>query len=282
MNSLLLRWIIITGVSLAVLIDFTFSLSITKFLSCNSLGGLNCTEGFKNDSYIPSLILTLTITAAGFWALIFRSDQTTKQIAVAIDHNTFNNFISHKKTFIELLEDLEKDKDYKIEGKSGLYKKLFPINSPAYITFECDEGALFQMTVDYKKHIEKVKQSFNREGNIIPMPIGFMAAIMELHKSLGVSTNESAFKPPTNDKEVKNVHKKLIAALDIPYETLLALANFSTDNDSTKLALRVQHPTQGAESQRIRRHLKLYLREQMKETLALIQRKKQAEILANL
>jgi hypothetical protein len=155
-HSVVIRWIIIIGASL--------SLSIVGMIIYNSWGAELCKPIFSGDclsnfSYnmqLPAKLITATLAISGFWALIFRSHQTTKQIETAqqqikltIENNYFNNYIDHKKIFMEMLADIEEQQKCEVINKTYLYDSMFPNNTPIYVSFSGNNNFIKQLEIDY-------------------------------------------------------------------------------------------------------------------------------------
>ncbi|WP_299660770.1 hypothetical protein [uncultured Psychromonas sp.] len=237
-HSRLLHWILIIGVSLAVFIDFTYSFSIQEFLTCS---GDNCTEEFVISSYVPSLILTLTITTAGFYALIFRSDQTTKQIAITTENNVFNNFVAHKKEFVELLESFEKDTACTIKNKRGLYKSLFPDNCPTKMSFECDKVYLMELIKIDNNSKTSLLDRLDRSDSTEKTLFAFEVRIIDLSNHFEITMNSLLQREIIGIAETKNLPRKLSDSIELVREMYQLIADFSIQNKATEFALNMPH-----------------------------------------
>jgi len=73
---------------------------------------------------------TATITLLGVWALVFRSQQTAKQIDEAQKQNTFANYYKHKEEFIKSYQTQCEQKGLAVYSLESLYHKIYPNNSP--------------------------------------------------------------------------------------------------------------------------------------------------------
>lgn len=162
-HSAVLKWIVVIG--------GTISLSIVGMITYNSWGAElckpvfsgECLNNLSNNMQLPAKLITATLALSGFWALIFRSHQTTEQIVTSqkqtqltIDNNTFNNFIAHKKAFIEMLVEIETQYECKVINKSYIYESLFPDNSPTYINFKSETKAFRHLEEQYENVLEKL------------------------------------------------------------------------------------------------------------------------------
>ncbi|MEL0660181.1 hypothetical protein V6255_13650 [Psychromonas arctica] len=150
-------WMIISiGVGIALLIAGVIVYNAWGLELCRPIFSAYCLNNFSENMQFPIALITATFALAGFWALIFRSNQTQKQIQVAIDNNTFNNFIAHKKEFNEILKEIEEQNKCIIIDKIFLYEKIFPINSPVFMTFESDGLYLKKQDEKYLEFLEEL------------------------------------------------------------------------------------------------------------------------------
>jgi len=131
------------------------ALLIAGMIVYNAFSG-SCLNNFLDNMKFPMTLITATFALAGFWALIFRSNQTQKQIQVTIDNNTFNNFIAHKKEFNEILKEIEDQYKCIIIDKSFIYKKIFPENSPTSMTFKSNGDYLKKQDEEYLEFLEEL------------------------------------------------------------------------------------------------------------------------------
>lgn len=131
----------------------------------------------------PIAIFSTTLASAGFYAVIYRSNQTEEQIAelksqnIKADEqiaelkrqNIFSNYIAHKKEFISILEQIEHDMPLKFGNKGLLYSKLFPGNNPIQVYFDSSHQignqngkTILNMVVNnYNQSIQKIHQLFD-------------------------------------------------------------------------------------------------------------------------
>ena len=142
------------GLFLAVVCAAIINYQLSKsplYSTCEAFFLPHCLENLVSNMRVPIGILTVTLTLLGFWALIFRSGQTARQIELTsnqieltINHNTFTNFLAHKKAFMELLGGLEEEYEVRFSNKENLYRKLFPRNAPNNVDFTGhEEGVIF-------------------------------------------------------------------------------------------------------------------------------------------
>ncbi len=100
-------------------------------------GSSRCFSDALEIFRFPVQTFTAGIALATLRALMFRSEQTAKQIDVAerqikevIKQNTFKNYFDHKNDFLALLGDFERNFDIRFKSKNELYRSLFPFNTP--------------------------------------------------------------------------------------------------------------------------------------------------------
>lgn len=148
-------WVIfITGILITCYTAIEIHSVLSKEVQCSVLNDMLCISNLMDKMQLPISMLTATITLTGFWALMFRSNQTTQQIKATLDHNTFNNYVSHKKEFMAMLESFEEEYDCRVSKKASLYRKIFPQNNPKNMTFDGDAKELKSIT----KNITKCKR----------------------------------------------------------------------------------------------------------------------------
>lgn len=161
-HSKVLKWIIVTGLSSAVFITGIIVYNAWTIELCRPIFSGTCLSNFSYNMKFPATLITATLALSGFWALIFRSHQTSvqietsqKQTQLTIDNNTFNNYIAHKKVFNDILEEIEDQHQCKVLHKSFIYDSIFPSNSPTHISFTSDGSYLTKINKDYEKLLEK-------------------------------------------------------------------------------------------------------------------------------
>ncbi|WP_445357272.1 hypothetical protein ACJJIC_14685 [Microbulbifer sp. ANSA002] len=99
------------------------SLSGPEYKECWSV---QCVSNFF--TYFNPAIKTLagTLTAAGIVTLLFRINQTYRQIEHEHKKTAFSQYIEHRKLFDATLERLEEDKEIEFEDKNSIYNHWFP------------------------------------------------------------------------------------------------------------------------------------------------------------
>lgn len=132
----------------AIAINFQLSKS-PLYSTCEAFFLPHCLDNLVSNMRVPIGIFTVTLTILGFWALIFRSNQTAHQIeltahqiSLSIDHNSFTNFLAHKNAFMEFIGGLEEECKVRFNNRDSLYRKLFPSNSPSKVVFKGDKGEM--------------------------------------------------------------------------------------------------------------------------------------------
>lgn len=164
------------GVSIALLTAATIVYNAWGLELCRPIFSGYCLNNFSNNMKFPMALITATFALAGFWALIFRSNQTQKQIQITIDNNTFNNFIAHKNEFNEILKEIEERYKCIIIEKSFLYEQIFPENSPTSMTFESDGVYLKKQDEKYLEFLDKLYPKAIKIAEIdtrVELDIGF-------------------------------------------------------------------------------------------------------------
>jgi len=125
-------WII--GLALALTSAILISIQMgnsPNYTRCEAFFLPHCLESLILNMKFPLGLATITVTIAGFRALLFRSNQTAKQIEVTLTNNTYTNYITHKKAFLQLLEDFEKKHNVTFSKDNGIYERLFSDNNKA-------------------------------------------------------------------------------------------------------------------------------------------------------
>ena len=130
---------------------------------CKPIFSSTCLGNFTDNMQLPIKLLTATIALSGFWVLIFRSHQTTeqiktsqKQVDTANTQLQFNNYIAHKKAFMESMDLFEEGANCKVIKRDFLYKMLFPQNSFTNWSPDVDKSYLESLV----KHYEKLQDTF--------------------------------------------------------------------------------------------------------------------------
>ena len=139
MKSRVLLGIVVIWLLITIVLMVLISKSLSGLTPCPNTFSPKCLSNFSNNMEFPFKLTTIFFALASFWALVFRSHQTTEQIKISqklianaqnqtqltTNNNTFNNYIAHKKAFIDLLESFEEEKSCIIAGKHPLYKNYF-------------------------------------------------------------------------------------------------------------------------------------------------------------
>ena len=118
----------------AALISLGFIIFSDNLTWCgNSTCFTDALEIFK----FPIQAFTAGIALATLRALVFRSEQTAKQIENSLrqideakNQNTYKNYFDHKKDFYDFLASLEDDFGIKFRNVHEMYGYLFPKNTP--------------------------------------------------------------------------------------------------------------------------------------------------------
>lgn len=183
MHKSIAIWLIsLVGISWAGISMYLINQSLAHLSPCTPFHSPNCLNNLMINMKYPFSILTATITLVGFWALIFKSNQTTKQIELTINHNTFNNFIAHKKSFAELLAGIETQFNCELYNINSLYDEIFPLNTPTNICFDGDSEYVEGIENRYKallvKFAEKALDIIKLDPRIDP-EIGLVVSNVE-------------------------------------------------------------------------------------------------------
>ena len=127
---------------------------------CKPIFSPTCLGNFTDNMQLPIKLLTATIALSGFWALIFRSHQTTEQIKTSQEQADttnrqlqFNNYIAHKKAFMESMDTFEERANCKVINRDYLYKKVFPQNSFTNWSPDADIGYI-ESLVKYHERLQ--------------------------------------------------------------------------------------------------------------------------------
>jgi hypothetical protein len=170
--------------------------------------------------------------------LIFRSEQTARQIALSSqqirttsDNNLFNNFIAHKKEFIELLNGYEEDQNCKIKGKRQLYSKLYPHNNPSNLDFACNELAIKEMVESDGERLNVFINKIRGEADDLKVRVAFEVLIFQLSDELNL-TMECDTTTASDGSLVKALPTDLYNTLVLARRLYQLIAGFSEQSDS--------------------------------------------------
>ncbi len=238
LNSFPLYAILIIGGIITYLACQYFSVSIQQAFACNPTKKLTCATQIRDAIYIPIAIITGTLTAAGFWSLIFRSEQTAQQIdlssqqmKMASNNNLFNNFIAHKKEFIELINGFEEDLNCTVKGKRQLYSKLYPHNNPSNLDFACNELAIKKMVTNNEERLNTFLNKINGKTDDLNVRDAFEELICELSETLNV-TMERDTVTALDGSLVKKLPQDLHNTLFLARRLYQLIADFSEQSES--------------------------------------------------
>jgi hypothetical protein len=117
-----------------------------------------CMASMMDVLKLPIAILTAAFAVAGFYAVVFRSQQTAIQIQETLNQNIFKNYLDHKKQFMDMLKGFEEQHLAKFFNKDELYVKFFPKNSPRHVDFHAvitggDKSELEYLILEYNKSV---------------------------------------------------------------------------------------------------------------------------------
>jgi len=161
-HSRVLKYIVLTGLFSTIFIIGMIVYNAWTIELCKPIFSGTCLSDFSYNMKFPATLITATLVLSGFWALIFRSHQTSvqietsqKQTQLTIDNNTFNNYIAHKKVFIEILGEIEEQYKCKVTSKSYFYSLIFPNNSPTSMSFTSDGIYLSEINHKYQDLINE-------------------------------------------------------------------------------------------------------------------------------
>lgn len=167
-HSKVLKWIVLTGLSSVFFITGMIVYNAWSIELCKPIFSGTCLSNFSYNMKFPATLITATLALSGFWALIFRSHQTSaqietsqKQTQLTIDNNTFNNYIAHKKVFNDILEEIEDQHQCKVVHKRFLYDSIFPNNSPTSISFTSDGLYLTNKNKEYENLLVRTADYVN-------------------------------------------------------------------------------------------------------------------------
>ena len=229
-QSYLFRLIFAIGLTMTVISLYYFVDWRVIVKSCEIFESSECSKSLASSFFISKLIATATLTLLGFWALIFRSEQTTHQIKITLDNNTFNNFVSHKKEFIELLVTFEDINKCSINNKSMLYEKFFAQNNPTNMNFSCDAQEATRLielnALEQKKFIKRISQVKGKKG--VQYALSRFNNALMLH--YGISMNEW-LEYSTEGGEKKVMPEAPYNALRVCNELFGLIALYSEKND---------------------------------------------------
>ncbi|WP_444913688.1 hypothetical protein [Microbulbifer sp. TRSA007] len=113
---------------------------------------------------IPLAILALALPIVALVATIHRSAQLSETLKRAEIQNTFANYYTHRKEFLELLKQLEVDHGISFSGRAGLYAKIFPNNNNQSLETVStgknqEESLLFELARKFLRAKEITKHS---------------------------------------------------------------------------------------------------------------------------
>jgi hypothetical protein len=162
-HSKVLKWIVVTGLSSTIFITGMIVYNAWTIELCKPIFSGTCLSNFSYNMKFPATLITATLALSGFWALIFRSHQTSslieasqKQTQLTINNNTFNNYIAHNKVFNDILEGIEHQHQCKVLHKSFIYDSIFSSNSPTYMSFTSDGTYLTKINKEYEELLDKL------------------------------------------------------------------------------------------------------------------------------
>lgn len=118
----------------------------------------SCMASVMDVLKLPIAMLTAVFAVAGFYAVVFRSQQTSIQIQETLNQNIFKNYLDHKKQFMDMLKGFEEQHHAKFFNKDELYVKFFPKNSPKHVDFHAvvtggDKSELEYLILEYNKSV---------------------------------------------------------------------------------------------------------------------------------
>ncbi len=158
----------------------------------------SCMASMMDVLKLPIAILTAVFAVAGFYAVVFRSQQTSIQIQESLNQNIFKNYLDHKKSFMDILSGLEENKKIEISNKEKIYAELFPFNSPLRVEFSSrsidSEKSLIIFWVDkFNSKMEELDEIFHgslsNEGRFVHTDVfarwlsGYSNFLLETHIS---------------------------------------------------------------------------------------------------
>lgn len=149
------------GLSLSSFIATEIYLANELLYACNSFWSLSCLNNFLPAMKLPIGILTATVTLVGIWSLIFRSQQTAKQIELTLKSNTYDQYRSHKDDFKEVLSDLEKTFGVSFINPFRLYQLIYPHNNPQSVSFTHHEKYLLDINNELKQLATELNSHLN-------------------------------------------------------------------------------------------------------------------------
>lgn len=105
-----------------------------------------CFEEFLLLFKFPFQVFGAGLAVAAVRGVVFRSEQTAKQISLSdgqvkesIKQNSFKNYFDHKKDFDGFLDGLESEYGIRFIKKSNLYSQIFPKNGFDYFSPNSEE-----------------------------------------------------------------------------------------------------------------------------------------------
>ncbi len=158
----------------------------------------SCMASIMDVLKLPIAILTAVFAVAGFYAVVFRSQQTSIQIQESLSQNIFKNYMDHKKLFMDILSGLQEQKKIEISNKEQIYAELFPFNSPLYVEFssrsiDSEKSLIIFWFDEFNSKMAKLDEIFqgsiSNEGRFVHTDVfarwlsGYSSFLLEMHIS---------------------------------------------------------------------------------------------------
>ena len=232
MKSRVLIGIVIIWLLITIFLMILISKSLSGLAPCPNTFSPKCLSNFSENMEFPFKLTTIFFALASFWALVFRSHQTTEQIKISqkqtqltTNNNTFNNYIAHKKAFIDLLESFEEEQSCIIAGKQLLYKKLFPENKPIKMFFECENKCIEEMLFLAEENIQNFFNKLKKRQNLEDDLFAFETYASSLKSSNSIEFTDTVCFDSSSNKI--NLPSDLYASLEITKDLCRTILEFS-------------------------------------------------------
>lgn len=126
-----LFWLCLGVGSLIAIVSTYFILQADGLNACPSYTCFNMSlEIFS----FPIQAFSAGLVFAALRGIVFRSEQTARQIEEAIKQNVFKNYFDHSKGFLDVLDSVEQKYSIVFVDKKLMYKRFFPANSPFFFS----------------------------------------------------------------------------------------------------------------------------------------------------
>ncbi|MCO1335967.1 hypothetical protein MO867_16660 [Microbulbifer sp. OS29] len=115
-------WTFWLAVVLVVIIKITILISLNGYEDCYTS---TCLNNYLNHNQPLFKVVTATIAILTIIGLIFRTNQTARQIEHEQRKTEFSHYFEHKKMFFDALKTLEKENGVRFKNRNSLYSHWF-------------------------------------------------------------------------------------------------------------------------------------------------------------